>query len=293
MTCGEGKNASNSFINLNKPMHENSCIGFTLNKVNMKKKLLKSIILLILTFIFINIHAQKNVPEISFGILNANIKTFIVDWNRGSAWRKGAWVSLNQNHKIYKWLHLDTGLTYQERMPLEVFTFHWGWGLGEGVSGVSARFTYGKWPTNPQNEKFDSDDRYVRFPNFKYLNVEMVPNITIGNTFSFTIGAGLFGGVLLNRKENTITKEYFPTAASDFGPPNNVNGEVTYHRYDSGFMPKVAINYKINDKIKVGLQFKSYHSFIRLNDTFVTERNLALNMRWIAHAGGLSMQYKF
>lgn len=259
----------------------------------MKSKLLKLITLLICSFIFTNLSAQKNGPELSFGILNADIKSFIEYWEKGNPWRKGAWVSLNQNHKIFKWLHLDTGITYQERMPLEVFTFPFGSGLAEGVSGVSTRFTFEKWPSSPQHELFDPEI-YVRIPNFKYLNVEIVPNITIGNTFSVTIGAGLFGGVLLNRDATTITKEDLPYAASFFEPTSyNVYGEVTYHKYDSGFMPKAAIAYKINDKIKVGLMFKSYHSFIRLNDTFVEERNLALNMRWVAHAGGLSVQYKF
>ena len=180
-------------------------------------------------------------------------------------------------------------------MPLEVFSFHWGGGdSGQpNLSGVLLKFTFEEWPSSPQNEKFDPDI-YVRIPNFKYLNLEVVPNITLGNTFSITIGAGLFGGVLLNREATTVTKEDLPHAAFFFEPTSyNVRGEVTYHRYDSGLIPKAAISYKINDKIKVGLQFKSYHSFIRLNDTFVTENALGLNMRWIAHAGGLSMQYKF
>ena len=258
----------------------------------MKNKLFKSVTVLVFACIFNNLSAQKNAPELSFGILNADIKTVIINWRDGNTWRKGAWVSLNQNHKIYKWLHLDTGITYQERMPLEVFTFHWAWEFNQEISGVSNRYTLGKWPTNPQNEKFDPS-MYVRFPNFKYLNLEIIPNITIGDTFSITIGAGLFTGVLLNRKATTVTKENFPIVASLFGPPHNLSGEVTYHRYDSGFIPKAAIAYKINDKIKVGLRFKSYHSFIRLNDTFVTENALGLNMRWVAHAGGLSVQYKF
>ena len=260
-------------------------------QIQMKSKLFKSITLLIVTFIFTNLSAQKNTPELSFGILYADIKSVIVSYNEGNnKWRRGAWVSLNQNFQLHKWLYLDTGITYQERSPLEVFPFKWG--ANEGINGVSSRFIFGQWPTSPQHRLFDSN-KYVRFPNFKYLNIEIVPNITIGNNFSITIGVGLFGGVLLNRKATTFTRKDFPALDVVFDPPNNVHGEVTYHRYDCGFMPKAAIAYKINHKIKVGLQFKSYHSFIRLNDTFVANKNLHWNMKWIAHAGGLSIQYKF
>ena len=256
----------------------------------MQKRILKLIALsLLFTFVYLNLSAQKKVPEISFGILYADIKTLDQNWDRGNTWRRGIWVTLEESHKVYKWFNLDTGITYQERIPLEVLTFNWGLPSSLGTTG---RFVFGNYPTNPQNEIFTTGN-YLRIPNFKYLNIEIIPKIIIGNIFSFTFGAGIFGGLLLNKQATTVTKEDLPFAQELFGPPHYINGEVTYQRYDCGWIPKAAIAYKINDKIKVGLQFKSYHSFIRLNDTFVRKRALALNMRWVAHAGGLSLQYKF
>ena len=248
--------------------------------------------LLFFTFILFNttIFAQNSTPEFSFGILNADIKTIHFDWSEGNTWRRGFWVTLKQNQKVCKWFGVSTGLTYQERIPLEVFSFNWG--LNEGFPGVSTRYTFGKWPNNPQNKMFNKDT-YVRFPNFRYINLEVIPNITIGNDFSITIGIGLFGGLLLNRDATTVTKDDLPeTLHIFFDPPQNLYGEFTYHRYDFGWIPQLNIDYQINDKFKIGILFKSYQSLIRLNDNFV-DKDLVFNMRWIAHAYGLNIQYHY
>jgi len=240
----------------------------------------------------INLSAQINAPEIATGILYADIKTRDEVWKRGRAWRRGSWISLHSTHQFSKkWLCLDVGMTYQERNPLEVFSF----GLGDSsmqVSGVTSRFSLVEYPTSPQNELFNTDE-YIRFPNFKYLNMELIPNITLGKPVSFTIGIGLFGGILLNKKQTTFTKEDFPKVIELFSSPRNVNGEIRYHKYDYGWMPKIVIRYSISNNIKLGLHLKSYQSLSRLNDTFVNTKTMAFNMRWQAFAGGLSLQYSF
>ena len=238
-----------------------------------------------------SLSAQKNTPELSFGILYADVKTRTPSWRDGNPFRRGAWLTLQQNNKLWNWFHLDTGITYQERMPLEVMSFAPG-NSTTGTAGIATLVTLFAYPTNPQNELFDNQFKeYLRLPNFKYLNLEIIPNITFEKVLSFEIGVGVFAGILLNKNDKTVSKEDLPNEKIAFDA-GQMSGEVLYRKYDYGWIPKAAIAYQINDKIKVGLQFKSYQSFSRLNDTFVFKQK-SLNMKWIAHAGGLSMQYKF
>jgi len=186
-------------------------------------------------------------------------------------------------------LKVDLGLTYQERIPLEVLPFP----LGGVPAGVTGQFVLRKYPTNPQNELFTTGN-YLRIPNFKYLTLETIPSITFGKKLSFSLGVGLFGSVLLNRTQMTITREDLPAAAPLFGPPRNIgDAPVLYHKYDAGWIPKVEIQYQLSEKLKLGVQAKSYQSFVRLNDTFVSPRNLYRNMKWVSFAGGVSVQYTF
>lgn len=236
----------------------------------------------------ITIFAQNSSPELSFGIVNSGIKTIHWDWQEGNNFRKGFWVTLKQNNRVSKWFGVSTGLTYQERIPLEVFSFNYSL----TIPGISTRYTFAQWPSNPQNRLFDKEI-YVRFPNFKYLNIEVIPNVKIGSTFSITIGAGIFGGLLLNKKSTTVTIEDLPSLQGFIGPPNNViYGEFEHHRYDFGWIPQLNIDYQINNKISLGILFKSYQSLVRLNDSFI-DPQLVFNMRWVAYAYGLNIQYNF
>lgn len=257
--------------------------------MNYFEKLSLSLILLFLGIS--SVSAQKILPKISFGLLYADVKTRVQSWDEGNPFRRGAWITLEQNNKLYKWLHLDFGITYQERTPLEALPFARRNSSTE-TSGIANIVTLGFYPTNPQNDLFhNSTLEYTRFPNFKYLNLEVIPNITLGKTFSVTIGTGLFAGILLNKKNTTVTKEDLPNEKIFFDE-GHIHGEVLYHKYDYGWIPKIVLTYQINEKINLGILFKTYQSISRLNDTFIFEQK-SLNMRWIAHAGGLSFQYKF
>jgi len=248
---------------------------------------IKQLVFSVFILFNITIFGQNSNPELSFGIVQSGIKTIYWDWQQGNNWRKGFWVTLNQNNKVAKWFGISTGLTYQERIPLEVFSLNYSL---NNVPSVASRYTFGQWPSNPQNRLFD-EGIYVRFPNFKYLNLEVIPNVKIGSTFSVTAGVGLFGGILLNKKNATITIDKLPSLEGFVGTPY-IYGEFEYHKYDWGWIPQLNIDYQINDKIKIGALLKSYRSLTRLNDSFV-DPSLYFNMRWEAYAYGLNVQYNF
>jgi len=235
----------------------------------------------------INLSAQSLSPKASFGLSYTNFKAPMSVWETGRVWRRGFWGTIETNPRITKWLSIDLGLTYQERMPLEVLPFP----LAGVPAGVSGQFVLMKFPTNPQNELFDTGN-YLRIPNFKYLTLEAIPSVTFGKKLSVSLGVGLFGSILLNRTQMTITREDLPAAAPFFGPPRNIgDAPVLYHRYDAGWIPRGEVQYRLSEKLSLGVVVKSYQSFVRLNDTFVDPYNLSFNMRWEAYAYGLSVQY--
>jgi len=244
---------------------------------------------LIILFFSLNLFAQKK-SEISFGILYADILSVTSALTDGNTWRRGFWVTYQQSHSLNKnkWLFLDTGLTYQERIPLEVLRFPFG-NPNNGNEGA-ASFYFSEYPTNPQHKLFN--DNYKRLTNFKYLTLEIIPQVVLEskNNWKFKAGAGIFGSILLNRDQTTVTKDDLPNEEFFFGPPFNVYGEVIYTKYDYGWIPKIGADYWLNEKMKLGVVFKSYHSVVRLNDTFI-DPVLVWNMKWIAIAGGVSFQY--
>jgi len=178
---------------------------------------------------------------------------------------------------------MNLGLSYQERMPLEVFQFP----KAGGLTSVAESVIFAKFPSNPQNELFDTGN-YLRIPNFKYLTLEAIPSVTFGKKLSVSLGVGLFGSILLNRTQMAITKEDLPAVEPLFDVKNIVNTPVLYNRFDAGWMPKINMQYAFSQRFSLGLQFKSYQSFVRLNDTFVTPFSI---MKWKAYAYGLSVQY--
>ncbi|MEZ4886851.1 MAG: hypothetical protein R3E32_19135 [Chitinophagales bacterium] len=182
-------------------------------------------------------------------------------------------------------------MTYQERKALEVFHFPFG-DESQQVAGVTGMWIFAKYPTSPQSEIFDPEIDHP-FPNFRYLNLEFIPMFEIGQKLKLRAGFGLFGGILLNPAQMTFGREDFPRDDAFFEPPFNVYGEVSYHEYDFGYLPKIAISYPINGKMNIGASAKAYLSRVRLNDTFVAPRNLQWNIRWESFLVGLDFQYRF
>lgn len=236
-------------------------------------------------FFSTNLFGQISAPELSFGILYSRTKT-IFPADQESRWRRGQWLSISNTYKIRKWFHIETGLTYQERIPLEVLEFRSGTPYQNGgTSGVSLI-----WPSNKQSPNFNQE-YFTAFPNFKYLGLELIPSITMGQKLSITIGAGLFGAILLNRDETTVTKEKLGSQAVPLANRLDALDPISYHKTDFGWIPRIKIQYQLWERAKIGIQVKSYQSLVRLNDTYVY-RDLAQNIRWIAFAGGLSLQYE-
>ena len=129
---------------------------------------------------------------------------------RGSPFRRGAWMTLSEDIQLKKWLKIDIGVGYQERVPLEVLKFPMG-DPSQQIPGVEYIFIFSNYPTNPQNNLFETfEGEIVRLPNFKYLNSEIIPTISLGGKVKYSIGIGCFGGILLNRKTTTVSKEDLP-----------------------------------------------------------------------------------
>lgn len=238
--------------------------------------------------------AQFSSPKISAGIQYSDILSYFDNYTDGNTWKRGVWTSLGTEYKIFKWFAIEGNITYQERKPLEVFAFPFGDSTGTAGEGY-AKFIISQYPTSPQSKIFrNSVNRYIQFPNFKYLDLEIIPLLKFGKKVEWRAGVGLFAGILLNRDLLIFGKEHFPSFESDFHPPLSAYGTVSYHRYDYGWIPKISCTYPISAKTKIGLSFKSYQSRVRLNDNFAHSReSLYFDMRWTAFLAGVDIQHKF
>jgi hypothetical protein len=250
---------------------------------------MKLVIISLFIFYSSNIFGQKlNNVHLSSGVLYANV-TSKSPANEGlNPFRYGAWVSLGSNLQFKEFryfnFNLDLGLTYQERMPLEFFTFEAGTQVG-----VPTFIQIQDYASHPQHQ-FHEVSGFDRFPNFKYLHIEAVPNISFGKTLKTSIGVGLFSGILINKNE-TIREP------SDFGEledylSQSTTGSVEYTRFDFGWQPKISCMYQISEKFSLGVEAKSYHSLVRMNDTAVNSERV-FNFFWVAYAGGITLQYQF
>ena len=239
--------------------------------------------------------AQFSPPKLSLGIQYSDILSVKESYTDGNTWKRGVWGTLGTDYKILKWLAIEGNITYQERKPLEVFTFPWGDSTSMGKEG-NFTLTFSEYPTSPQSKKFREPGglRFTQFPNFKYLNIEIIPLFRFGRRIEWSVGVGLFGGILLNRNLLIFGKEHFVHQQFFFGPPFYASGTVSYHRYDYGWIPKISCAYPLNAKTKIGVSVKSYQSRVRLNDNFAHGRtSLGFDMRWTAFLAGIDVQYKF
>jgi hypothetical protein len=251
---------------------------------------MKVIFISLFMIISSNVFGQKlNNIHLSSGVLYANV-TSKRPANEGiNPFRYGGWVSLGSNLHIKKYgvfdFNLDLGLTYQERMPLEFFTFELN-----PQADVSSFLSILDYASHPQHE-FHEISSFDRFPNFKYLHIETIPSITFGKRLKTSVGVGLFGGILINK--NQVTRK-----PSDFGDREShlmqrgVTGNIEYRRVDFGWQPKISCTCQITQKVNLGIEAKSYHSLVRMNDTAVSDERV-FNFFWVAYAGGITLQYQF
>jgi len=206
--------------------------------------------------------------------------------------KTGFYFSLGSGYQFFNWFQLQTNLTYQERLPLETFHFpRQTNGFGSYVLPV---------PTSPQSQGWDAA-RFNRLPNFKYLYLELVPmfNFSI-KKITIATGAGIYFGLLRNHRQLVFTGEDFPEYSAVFSTAGNT-GEISYEKYDLGWMPKLEIFYLLNSTTNIGISAQSFISHSRLindvsnitpdDDLFDWDRNFYTT--WIAHSLGVSITHQF
>lgn len=202
-------------------------------------------------------------PKISIGLLSSDIHESTPDRESESrrnandnAGKIGFYTTIGSGIKFYNWLSLEFGISYQERLPLEKFTF-----VNPGSPpGTNATFTFASYPTSPQS-KFWDKNLYLRFPNFKYVHFELIPTFSLGTeNLKIELGVGVFYGYLLNHKTLQFSGKDFPNHEIFFGQPFNVTGVDSYNEHDIGWIPKLSISHKLADKFSLGISIKSYIS---------------------------------
>lgn len=251
---------------------------------------MKIIFIGLLMIISFNIFGQSlsNI-HISSGVLYANITSKRPLYEDVNPFRYGVWASLGSDFKLIKSKYFDFNLvlelTYQERIPLEVFTFE-----APSQVGVSSYIEFREYPSNPQN-KFYQNLNFPRFPNFKYMHLGCTPTIIFGNKLKTSIGIGLFSGLLINKNEVMREPSDF-VEHEDYLLQSGVTGNIEYKRFDFGWQPKISCMYQISEKFSLGVEAKSYHSLVRMNDTAVNPERV-FNFFWVAYAGGVTLQYQF
>jgi hypothetical protein len=266
---------------------------------SFKSSLLKYMPILKNSFLYLSILffvcpavAQNTKLFFDFGIHRYSLKSDFEDgiYEKSNKPKVSSWTGVGIEIPLVKRLRLNFNINYQERYPLEVFVFPTGDPVNP--SNFEQIWVFAEWPTSPKSKKFE-EPLFVRFPNFKYFNLEIIPTYKLSKKIPVEVGMGLFGGYLLNQKQVTIkaTKEYFPSTDLFFGPPNYVHGEVKYHKISLGFVPKIGFYVPLmKNKVEVGANFKYYHSLVRMNDNFV-ESSKKYNVFWKVFLANFSVRY--
>lgn len=265
------------------------------------KNILKPFILISSMIISVNLYSQWLDPKISVGLLSSDIhephiirkieKSHNVNNN---APKIGFYTTLSSGVRLYRRLHLELGLTYQERLPLEKFTFS----DKSSPTGIIFPFSFAGYPTSPQS-KLWNEAIYLRFPNFKYAHFELIPTFSFGRKrLKMDLGAGVFYGYLLNYRTLQFSTKDFPAFAFLFRPvgPFNVVGIDSYNQHDVGWIPKVSISYKLSNRYALGISAKSYISQYSLksrevHDGLVSKWKRDDNTTWLVYAAGIDFTY--
>lgn len=264
------------------------------------KNMLKVFILTSSMILSLNLYSQWLDPKISVGLLSSDILEPYIFKREGDKGRNtsvnapkiGFYTTLSSGVKLYKWLQLELGLTYQERLPLEKFTFR----DKSSPTGRTGIFSFASHPTSPQSKRWD-EDIFLRFPNFKYIHVELVPTFSFGKErLNVQLGVGVFYGYLLNHRTLQFSAKDFPGYAQFFQPPFNGFGIDSYHPHDIGLIPKISMAHKLGSRYKLGISAKSYISQYSLktreiHDGLVSKWNRYDNTTWLVYAAGIDFTY--
>ena len=240
----------------------------------------------------LNLAGQFNQINFSTGIVHSDLHGSPLDivleesHGRGdlNSSKIGFHAEVGTSYKLWKWISIEGSLTYQERWPLEIFILS-----GERSFGVH---TLAKWPSSPQSSGWDSDV-YPRFPNFKYLHFDVIPMASFGKKIRVSSGVGIFYGRLLNHNKLVFGRKDFPYVDWIFEEPFNVSGEVSYNKHDIGWIPKLAINYRISSRWSLGISAKAYVSqfALRRNRFYPSAWGRSNNANWTAFTGGIELRY--
>lgn len=253
----------------------------------MVLKKVSLLFLLITIYGVLEIKSQSSSIGVSTGLVSSKFVSQHPTYGVEGVFRHSFWVSVDYKKRFGKYLQIESSLTYQERIPLEMLPFNMG-NQGNSFNATILR----NWPTNPQNEIFHEVDYARRFPNFKYVHLDLVPSIQVGNKISYSLGIGPFVGILANQKETLISKEDFDSQFHSLLTDQGVIDTISYTMFDFGILPKLSVGLGMNKKIRLSLQAKYYISLYRLNDTLVRRETFRLdNMRWRAILIGFNLAY--
>lgn len=261
---------------------------------------MKNQAIVVLSFIFLFLYrglsAQIESIDISNGLISSHInRSYYSKVREASKDKKnnsgkiGFYSSAESTFKVFKNISLTGSLTYQERWPLEEFRF---FDFDEG-NGTFLGNTIAQFPTSPQSSLWDAE-KYIRFPNFRYLIIEAIPKINFGKKTKFAVGLGLFYGILLNNSELVFGRNYFPSLDLLFDPPLNFSGADSYQKQDFGWLTALEINHPISERLNLGISTKAYISEyslrkgLSLSDTFFGRIE---NDTWFVISGGLTLKY--
>lgn len=196
----------------------------------------------------------------------------------------GFYANIGTSYKIWKWVSIEGNLTYQERWPLEVFNFD-----GDRSFAVNTLYL---WPTSPQSNLWDPDI-YSRFPNFKYLHLDVIPMVSFGKKLNLSVGIGIFYGRLLNKNKLVFSRKDFPASDYFFEEPFNASGEIRYTANDVGWIPTFSMNYPVCNRLRLGISMKAYVSEYALREkrSYPSAWGRTYNATWMVFTGGVEVRY--
>lgn len=242
-------------------------------------------------------HAQFNSIAITTGAVYSDIQVSLQDQKspeikNGNDGKIGFYANLNTNYRLCKILSIEGGITYQERLPLEIYSFPIG--DPDLPPEVTGRHYFTEVPTSSQSDNWNPIE-FNRLPNFQYLYAEVIPMATFGKKVKFSVGLGIFYGYLLNHKSLVFNRQDFPALDFLFNPPFYVYGEDSYFKNDLGWLPNFSFSIPLSKRLSISSSLKSYISQIALKTSTQTDNKFhrPSNTNWMAVLFGVGLKYDF
>jgi len=264
--------------------------------MKQSKQLLFNIIVKILLISPSYLTAQFTSTNITLGPLFSDLSFSVEDKKSekernatDNAIKRGWTISIGTRYQFSERISLEGNISYQERLPLEIFVFEGEW------SGLSRNVIAG-FPTSPQSKIWDAN-KYIRFPNFKYSYFELVPMINFGknNKIHTAIGVGFFYGYLINHRKLIFRQEHFPSANFFFVSPFDYSGADSYRQHDLGWLPRFTTTFRLKQKLNIKTAVKGYISQIELKRNTHSQYsplNRSQSTNWIAFSFEIGIDFK-